>query len=301
MNETLEIGNESNGRHESSWLHVGATGAARRLAIARLDETEKPLARFLEDRDDDLLHDFRVALRRLRSTLKAYRPWLGRAAGKKLRRRLGDLADATNRGRDADVQAKWIRKESEAWLESARAAADAVVEALCDTHRPSPHKLEDKLKGIAKKLRHRLSKLDERDGAFAPVLRVLARRHADDVALSLERITGADDVEAAHAARIAVKRLRYLVEPMGSSEALEALQDRLVELHDAHVLDTALSRLRQDGDASTLADTIDDLLRANDERAADAYDEIAHTWLGGRSEARLDVVVERAEQALAEI
>lgn len=294
-----------------TWLHSGATGAAVRLVTTQLDESEQALARLLANENgkaESALHDFRVALRRLRSTLRAYAPWLGRAADKKLRRRLAVLSDKTNRGRDAEVQTAWIRAtlESVASLPDASSeAAATIVRVLGKEQRIDPRKLQGKLEAIAKKLRHRLETLDARDGAFAPVLRVLARRHADELLLELDRIEGADDRAAVHAARIAAKRLRYLVEPTSPdsppSESLAELQDVLGELHDAHVLDEALSEIRPEDEANALTQTIDELLRRNDERAADSYETLAQGWLGGKSETLLASALERAERALAEI
>ncbi len=293
---------------QQAWIHSGATGAAKRLVEARLDETEQALARLLGNENgkaESALHDFRVALRRLRSTLRAYRPWLGRAAGRKLRRRLAVLSDKTNRGRDAEVQTAWILASLESLPDASREAAATIVRSLGRQYRIDPRRLEGKLEVVAKKLRHRLENLDERDGAFAPVLRVLARRHADEVLFCLDRIEGVDDRGAVHAARIATKLLRYLVEPVGSmkasSDELAELQDLLGELHDAHVLDAALSEPRPANDANGSAQTIDALLRKNDERAADAYETLARSWLGGKSAALLVSVIERAERALAEI
>lgn len=293
---------------ETTWLHSGATGAAVRLVRTQLDASEQTLARLLANENgeaDSALHDFRVALRRLRSTLRAYAPWLGRAAEKKLRRRLAVLSDKTNRGRDAEVQMAWVRASMESLPDASRETAETIVRFLGRERRIDPQRLQAKLEPIASKLRHRLENLDARDGAFAPVLRVLARRHADELLLELDRIEGTDDRDAVHAARIATKRLRYLVEPMSpdsaSSETLAGLQDVLGELHDAHVLDEALSEIRPADEGSALALTIDELLRRNDERAADAYETLAHGWLGGRSETLLANVIESAERALAEI
>ena len=55
---------------------------------------------------------FASQIRRLRSLLRAYRPWLGRAAGKKPRRRLRELTRATNAARDAHVQLTWLDTET---------------------------------------------------------------------------------------------------------------------------------------------------------------------------------------------
>jgi CHAD domain-containing protein len=285
------------------WNHSGATGAAVRLVATQLEESERAFERLLANENgkaDSALHDFRVALRRLRSTLRAYAPWLGRAGDKKLRRRLAILSDKTNRGRDAEVQTAWIRASMASLPDASREAAETILGCLGKERRIDPHKLQAHLEPIAKKLRHRLENLDARDGAFSPVLRVLARRHAEELMLELDRIEGADDRDAVHAARIATKRLRYLVDPMTPCETLASLQDVLGELHDAHVLDEALSEIRPDDDENILAKTIDELLRRNDERAADSFESLAQGWLGGRSKALLADVIEGAERALAE-
>src|SRR6267143_2102715 len=61
--------------------------------------------------DTDALHDFRVAMRRLRSTLRAYQPQLARLVPAKLRRRLRDLARATGEARDVEVQISWLEHQ----------------------------------------------------------------------------------------------------------------------------------------------------------------------------------------------
>lgn len=279
-----------------------ATTAVKRLVLDRLDETERALARLAEDKGADALHDFRVALRRLRSTLGTYRPWLGRAAGKKLRRRFADVAEATNRGRDAEVQATWVRAHSDALPEAYRPAAAAVAERLSRPRRLARGRLAANVEAAASKLRHRLSNLDERDGAFAPVLRELARRHAAEVALCLGTISGPDDVDRAHAARIAVKRLRYLVEPVlpgkdaddDAIAGLVALQDLLGELHDAHLLEHALGELRSAPDAAPLAAAIDELRRLNTDRRSAVYAELARHWLEKRGSGTLEAVLRAA-------
>ena len=99
--------------------------AARTLLRAHL-ETARSACDRLDDVDDiEALHDFRVALRRGRSVLRAYRPWLGDILGKRVRR-LKRLARSTNSARDAEVMLAWIRTERRlrararpgfAWLE----------------------------------------------------------------------------------------------------------------------------------------------------------------------------------------
>ena len=73
-----------------------AEETARRLALELLDATEAAAARLGDLEDHEALHDFRVALRRLRSTLAAYRPLLGKADSKAVRKRLRRVAKWTS-------------------------------------------------------------------------------------------------------------------------------------------------------------------------------------------------------------
>jgi CYTH domain-containing protein len=77
----------------------------------------------------------------------------------------------------------------------------------------------------------------------------LIREHASELRDLLSQIESAHDEKEAHAARIAAKRLRYLLEPLGKSVAgvkpqikeLKRLQDILGELNDAHVMSVEIA------------------------------------------------------------
>ena len=68
---------------------------ARLIALSYLDKATEALHRLKEAEDKEALHDFRVALRRLRSCLRAYRGLLQDSVPKKLAKRLRRLARAT--------------------------------------------------------------------------------------------------------------------------------------------------------------------------------------------------------------
>src|SRR3954466_166851 len=95
-----------NSRLTTELLSMPAPHAVRAVALARLDEVRSAYDRFIEG-DEDGLHDLRVALRRLRSWLRAFRPEVSDTLRPKTRRRLASLAAATNGARDAEVGLAW--------------------------------------------------------------------------------------------------------------------------------------------------------------------------------------------------
>ena len=86
-----------------------APAAAALVGLALLDEAREGCGRLATLDDAEALHDFRVALRRLRSVLRSFRSELGDAVPKKLQRQLRDVTRATGAARDAEVQLGWVR------------------------------------------------------------------------------------------------------------------------------------------------------------------------------------------------
>jgi len=100
----------------------GAQRAARVVALRALD-TVTDAYDGIRRRDPDSVHDFRVALRRLRSWVRLYRPCLDDTLRKRTRRWLNRIADATTELRDLDVQIAWLRAERTALGDSRLEAA----------------------------------------------------------------------------------------------------------------------------------------------------------------------------------
>lgn len=232
----------------SALLGQPAPAAVARIALARLDEARAACARLDDRGDPEALHDFRVAVRRLRTLVRAFSGELDNAIPKKLERRVRDLARLTTAGRDAEVQLAWLgevgarRGPGLAWfrtrLEHARDRAYAEI------RRAVPHAF----RGLERRLRRRFNEaLAEPRKRAAPFAPALARElRAESAALrqefSIARSPG--DTDAVHGARIAVKRMRYLLEPIGDGdesarslvERLKQLQTALGELHDLQIL-----------------------------------------------------------------
>ncbi|HEX6909734.1 MAG TPA: CHAD domain-containing protein, partial [Longimicrobium sp.] len=90
-------------------LELASPRAARYLALRFLDEAQAARVRLDHPRDAEALHDFRVAIRRLRSTVRAYAAHLEDGIGRKDRRRLRKLARATGGARDGEVMIAWMQ------------------------------------------------------------------------------------------------------------------------------------------------------------------------------------------------
>lgn len=237
-----------------SLLGLAASEAAATIVRSHLESASNALERMTDKRDTDALHDFRVAVRRLRCALRAYRRWLGRAAARKIRRRLGDLGAVTNAGRDAEVQLAWIAAHRDAlsrgersgynWFAARRRAARNA--GYNDARRWGREDFEKVAAALAERLGEPEAGATPLRDVFAPLL----RDHVDALERRLAAVHGPGQLRSVHEARIRAKRLRYLLEPLRPEVAavkdvlrpLKALQDILGDLHDVQVLDAELTK-----------------------------------------------------------
>ena len=235
-------------------MDLSAEEGARVVALGLLAEATDAADALAAGKGEEPLHDFRVAVRRLRSALRTYRPWLEESLKRKREKRLRRIARSTNEARDAEVQLAWLAGKHDAFRSERRRPGWELVVARYEarTHGgPDAARVAARFQKAAGKLRARLVTYERKVGdaapgaGFASVLASLVRDQVAALADRLGAIQGAADQEAAHRARIEGKRLRYLVEPLrgyGPADAKEAiahlkkLQDVLGELHDAHVL-----------------------------------------------------------------
>jgi CHAD domain-containing protein len=233
---------------------------ARLLALRHLDQAASAFPRLQDPADAEALHDFRVALRRLRSCLRSYEPWLDDCLPKKLRRRLKKLADATGPGRDTEVQIEWLRGRSRHLGSNHRAGLAWLLARLEERMREAVEEMADHIPHefprLEEALRQRLSIYTTEvhlDAAARPTLAgaaaAILRNEASELRSNLSHVQGPADQEQAHEARISAKRLRYLLEPFAEEvpeaasvvKHMKGLQETLGELHDAHVLETELA------------------------------------------------------------
>jgi len=271
-------------------LDDSASRAAARIVAAQLEKTEAAAERLKDSEDHDALHDFRVGLRRLRSALRAYRPWLGRAASRKVRSQLRDLGRATNRGRDAEVQAAWIREIGGKLSAVSRKGTGRLLQQLRRRRTSHLVDLEREFREVGDRIRKRLDLGANGAETFATVYAGLVARYSRVAVDCIAAVRRPDQVEEAHEARIAVKRLRYLIDPVAPevpaaaevSERLETLQDLLGALHDAHVLEEELASASEQREAPVRA--IKALEARNRERRDRCFSALDADWLAGRGD-----------------
>jgi CHAD domain-containing protein len=235
---------------------AGIVGAAGLFTLWRA-QVRARADRIADPSDVAALHDFRVAVRRLRSTLQAWREPLGEAVRDKDLRRLRRVARATGDARDAEVLLAWIGRIARSLPAPQRAGAAWLQGRLAPLVR-TPHLSVglDRFRAGAGTLARRLETkaVPRSSRTFAAALAPRVREQALAVKACLGR-TGED--ADLHRARIEGKRLRYLLEPLRgtpgadsgrSVNALKRLQDLLGDLNDARLAVPVLRRARREAE-----------------------------------------------------
>jgi CHAD domain-containing protein len=219
---------------------------ASRVIAVRADEARAVLMRHVPDPQPELVHDRRVAIRRLRTALEVFQPALPRKAAKEARRELKQLFGGFGDRRDADVAIAMLLA-----MEPRLAGGDrpgwrgllAELDAAGGTPPDAgglPFDPAD-LAGAAR---------STNGGAAADAMQKIAGKRLAAVRGQLAAVGETGDADALHELRIAAKRLRYVLEVatpvIGDASkrgvlAARSVQDVLGELHDCDVL---LPRIR---------------------------------------------------------
>ncbi len=286
--------------------------AVRLIALDLLSQAREAAPRTLDPEDTEGLHDFRVAIRRLRSTLSAWKGLLRGVVKKRDRRTLAGYQKRTGSSRDAEVALEWLEEQ---------------VDGLEPEHRPGSEWVRARLRSDLRaqsgdENRAVCNEFTEWAGAFESRLadrgpaaavgpsypHALSER-LDLVAHRLDACIGGigDDRERGpHRVRIAGKRLRYLVEPVRAEcevavslvDRCKRLQDVLGTLNDANVLDDLLRGWRDEVQESTAGEPgVLELCRLNAVRAEASYRLFRIDWLeGGGMRTLLDEAAALARQ-----
>ncbi|HUL04257.1 MAG TPA: CHAD domain-containing protein [Gemmatimonadales bacterium] len=222
------------------------------LCVNLLDAARAASGRLIDAEDAEALHDFRVALRRLRTLLRGFRPELGRAISKKVLRRVRDVTQSTSATRDAEVQLAWIGEHRAALGKRPGPGVPWLIARLEESRDHGYEKARgeavQQFRRLDRRLRRVLNaiRLDSRPEAptLATAAAQLVRQEITELEQEVAAAHSPRDQEAIHSARIAGKRLRYLLEPLLAEadqlgpviKQLRQLQNLLGEMHDVQVL-----------------------------------------------------------------
>ncbi|MDR5868067.1 CHAD domain-containing protein [Halomonas koreensis] len=229
--------------------------AVGEVGLTMLEEARRAWPRIADPEDAEGLHDFRVALRRLRSWLKAYRRYPGIRVPKPQRRRLRDLARATNAARDGEVMLAWLDATRPELAGAECGAADwwreRLVARVDADYAEARRVLEAGFPPLERELRRTLAGLARAKGRGPRLGEASARELAalvETLVAEVSAIASAEDRQALHRPRITGKRIRYLLRPWkgeadackDAEKAMKAFQDAYGVLHDDLVRDPAL-------------------------------------------------------------
>lgn len=301
-----------------SLLDDDAHRASRVVALELLERVRAARVRLADPADASALHDFRVAVRRLRSWLSVQGPLLGRATSPKVHRWLRRLAQATNPSRDDEVFAEWLTAERAALAPRQRGAADWLTQRIA-RHRKRAERalsaeIDRDLDRAVALLGERLPRYDvphhvDRGSIavpFAAEMASLVLAQSARLRRRLRAIRSSADADAVHRARIAGKRLRYLLEPIDALVAdapaaialLKQLQDLLGDHHDAHVWAAAVREAEPRAPRVTLRAGLRSIAADVDRRGLERFETLQRDWLA--AEPPLFPLLERIAETLAE-
>lgn len=281
------------GARETSYLLESPAGSgALQLATKALRDARAEAPRLDDAADWEAVHDFRVAIRRLRTILRTYSSSLG--IDDAIQRRLRELAAKTNDIRDAEAHVEWLERaqvEIELSEEQRESLPRLLVEVRSAATRPpdltaaARLALSDAATAVHASAPDTNVTLEGVQTTFGEATSTVVRAAAGRLGRRLSRIQRLEDVRAIHKARLAGKRLRYVLEPLALDvpeiEAvllrLRELQDILGELHDLSGL-----AARVDREAPVLRSLIET-------RMAELFDRVTSEWVRGNGELFSDI------------
>ena len=292
-----EIAVDDVGRHSTAADVVRRAIAASTVRLIRHD------AGVRLGNDPEAVHQARVAVRRLRSDLRTFRPLVAREWGDRLRDELRWIGGELGEVRDADVLVAGLLTGVGQLPESDRAAGDAVIEEVRGHALRSRVRLLESMRSqrylrlleLLVEASHRPALLPDAERPAAEVLPGLVARPRSrlrrDAGRLRRREAGDDEL---HALRIRAKRVRYAAEAgapvIGKAaakfaRAVTGLQDVLGELHDA-VVAAAWLREHGPGGPATEAFAAGQLWAIEGEVAAQARSRWPRAWKRARRRKR---------------
>lgn len=264
-----------------------AQAAVQHLLSDALDDASTHVTRLADLGDGEAVHDFRVAVRRLRTFLRAFSGIL--TIDDRIQVELRDLTSRTNATRDAEAHSEWLheRLEHPGLNPEARQSVARVLAHLAG-RTVRPEGLEDEARRVLSRTRRALAQLDvpvqgaqrspsqTPEQTFGQATAGVLDHEARRLRKRLGRIENLNDTRRLHRARLSEKRLRYVLERVAGQvdgadapvQRLKNLQDLLGELHD-------LSSLRE-----RLTDTESELHDLVRRRRDELFEALQLAWLG---------------------
>jgi CHAD domain-containing protein len=181
-------------------------------ATPLVSEAIEQVSALRDDADAEKLHKLRIALRRLRTLLWAYRPILDEKFDNEQRALFKFLANAAGNTRDWDILIKLVEKDSDqalldAFKRNRNETAEKSAEILANTH------LDKTLRNAVSEANRELNTSPERTP-----LRKFARKRVKTAQQQLQKRmrhasrAGSSDYNSYHDVRKAGKKVRYLIE-----------------------------------------------------------------------------------------
>jgi CHAD domain-containing protein len=249
-------------------LHEPVEVGCRQMASALLGDAAANCTRLEDAGDREALHDFRVAIRRLVSFLEAYRPYLHGQGYGDLRKRLTALIKATNAGRDTEVHVLWLRGQlknrgvPKLQRQGLEIMLNEVNTGDSEVDVDARRALVPKFEKTRQRLEQRLSRPIEsvRVNAAGEVITfgvatgAILRDRVAQLRKRVDRVDSLDRPNRFHKARLAGKRLRYVLDPVrdlvpGGKEAgkrLRRFQDLTGGLRDLQTLEEVMAAYVKD-------------------------------------------------------
>jgi CHAD domain-containing protein len=173
-------------------------------------------------------------------------------------RQLASVAEATGASRDLEVRIELVDRARRQLHGDERKGTTWLIKRLrqeklscdADLRRVLDEKFDKTTRRVEKALARYEARV-ESELSYEEVSREIVARHLDALSAAMADVSSVNDRAQGHAARIAAKRLRYVLEivaPSDSDQAramvsLKELQDRLGELHDAQTLGSQVASL----------------------------------------------------------
>ena len=264
-------------------LPAGAAACA--LLDAKIDEVAS-FAHSAMSGDVDGLHDMRVAVKRLREVLRLFRRLYSKKRLTRILPAVEELNNGLGRVRDLDVMAiniAWVAEQSPeasglveilqgVWAEQ-RSQAHSEVVQLWDRLLGRDHVIQ-RLRRVARSARARKKRLNRLPFESFGYMAIAARARR-----ARQRISEAgigDDPARMHLARIAVKRLKYTMEPFqlvlpalaGAYKVVSDAQEAVGLAHDFDVLATEMSDYFEERGLMQTTSAQRAVATVNDRRAA---------------------------------